>query len=212
MTHLTMEQLVALREPGLEPNVQSWRDHAAGCTICRIELDRLDQRAARLKALPALRPARDRFAIVSARAAAERRAMRVRRVLRLTLVGLAMAASITLAMVATRAARPDRTLVRVSGGLRPASPELEQMMSRSQQLEQAIAQFDQDRQVVDGRTASITETLEDRLGRVDREIEMVDVMNGSARQQDALRLWRERVGLLDALMDVHLTGARYVGF
>jgi DNA repair exonuclease SbcCD ATPase subunit len=212
VTHLTMEQLTALREPGLEPGVQAWRDHAAECPVCRTELDRLDQRVARLKALPTLRPGQDRFSIVSARAAAERRSARRRQAIRFTLVGLAMAASITLVVGVVRMARPERQLVRVSpdGGL--ASPELEQVMNRSQQLERAIAQFDQDRQVVDGRTASITETLEDRLARVDRQIEMVDVMNGSARQQEALRLWRERVGLLDALMDVHLTGARYVGF
>ena len=47
MTHLTMEQLLALREPGLEPGVQGWRDHAMACELCRTELDRLDQRVAR---------------------------------------------------------------------------------------------------------------------------------------------------------------------
>jgi hypothetical protein len=207
-----MEQLLALREPGLEPQVQSWRDHAEACPGCRAELDRLDQRVARLKALPVLRPAVDRFAVVAASAAAERRARRTRRAVRIGLGGLAMAASITLAVVATNALRPERQLVRVTPGFPAASPELEQVMSRSQALEQAIAQFDQDGQVVDGRTASITETLEDRLARVDHEIEMIDVTRGSARQQEALRLWRERVGLLDALMDVHLTRARYVGF
>jgi len=213
VTHLTMEQLIALREPGLEPGVQAWRDHAAECAACGAELDRLDQRVARLKALPALRPSRDRLAIVMARANAERRARRRNRALRLVLVGVALAASVTLAVTAVRSLRPERTLVRVApDGAELASPELEQVMSRSQQLERAIASFDLDRQVVDGRTAGITQTLEDRLARVDRQIEMVDVMTGVARQQEALRLWRERVGLLDALMDVHLTGARYVGF
>ena len=35
MTHLTMEQLLAIREPGLEPGVQGWRDHAQVCELCR---------------------------------------------------------------------------------------------------------------------------------------------------------------------------------
>jgi hypothetical protein len=32
------------------------------------------------------------------------------------------------------------------------------------------------------------------------------------RTQEALRLWRERVGLLDALVDVHATGAQIVRY
>jgi hypothetical protein len=86
------------------------------------------------------------------------------------------------------------------------------MMSRSQELERALAGFDQDRAVVSGRAVGITTSLEDRLARVDRQIEAVDFLAGSARQQQMVRLWRERVGLLDALVDVHLTDARYVGF
>ena len=205
MTHLTMDQLVALREPGIEPGVQTWRAHMDECPHCRAEFERLAQRVARLKALPTLRPARDRFAVIHAQASAERRATRRRGVFRVGLVGLAVAASATLAVFVGRKLQPERELVRVS-------PELEQVMTQSHQLERAIAQFDQDRQVLDGRTASITETLEDRLARVDRQIEVANLLEGNARQHEALRLWRERVGLLDALIDVHVTGARYVGF
>jgi hypothetical protein len=206
MNHLTIDQLLALRQPGLEPGVQAWQAHVESCPSCRAELDRLDQRVAKLKALPTLRPSADRFAAVRDRAAAERRVLRFRRGVRLTLGLAAIAAAVTLTVtVGRKAIRPDRELVRVS-------PELEEAMTRSQQLEQAISQFDQDRQVVDGRMASITWTLEDRLARVDRQIEVVDLMEPAMRQTEALRLWRERVGLLDALMDVHVTGARYVGF
>lgn len=206
MNHLTIDQLLTLREPGLEPGVQAWQAHVESCPSCRAELDRLDQRVAKLKALPTLRPSADRFAAVRDRAAAERRVLRFHRGVRLTLGLAAIAAAVTLTVtVGRKAIRPDRELVRVS-------PELEEAMTRSQQLEQAISQFDQDRQVVDGRMASITWTLEDRLARVDRQIEVVDLMEPAMRQTEALRLWRERVGLLDALMDVHVTGARYVGF
>jgi hypothetical protein len=37
-------------------------------------------------------------------------------------------------------------------------------------------------------------------------------MDRSVRQEAALRLWKERVGLLNALVDVHATRARAVGF
>jgi hypothetical protein len=41
---------------------------------------------------------------------------------------------------------------------------------------------------------------------------LVDFADQSVRRQEALRLWRERVGLLNALVDVHVTRARAVGF
>ncbi len=200
MSHLTMEQLLALREPGAEPGVQAWRDHAAGCDVCQAELDRLDQRSARLRALPTLRPSRDHFQTIRLKARAERRR---RRRTRVVAGGLALAASIALAVVAIQPR--ERELVAVSG-------ELQEIMSRSRELERALAAFDPDRGVLDGRTVGITASLEDRLARVDRELEVLDLLEARVRQQAALRLWRERVGLLDALMDVHLTDARYVGF
>ena len=202
MTHLTMEQLLATREPGLEPQVRGWRDHAEGCAVCRAEVDRLDQRMAHLKALPALRPSRDLFGAVRLKAAAERRALQVRRVV---LGGMALAASVTFAAVMVNRQQQNRTLVAVDPGLA-------EMMSQSKGLEQALSGFDQDRQVIDGRTVAVTSSLEDQLARVDRQIETVGLLQAEARQERMIKLWRERVGLLDALVDVHLTGARYVGF
>jgi len=202
MTHLTIEQLLATREPGLEPHVHAWREHAESCDYCRGELDRLDQRVARLKALPGLQPSRDLFGSIRTKAASERRSRQIRRIVG---AGLALAASVTLVVAAFKSQRSHRRLV-------AADPELAEMMSQSKQLERALAGFDQDRQVVDGRTVAVTSTIEDKLARVDREIEAAELLDRTARQQAVIRLWRERVGLLDALVDVHLTGARYVGF
>ena len=203
MIHLSMEQLLATRDPGLEPQVRSWRDHLDVCPVCRAELDGLDQRVARMKTLPTLAPSRDLFGAVRAKAARERRISRLRRV---AFGGLALAASVTLAVVSLRhRAAPDRTLV-------AADPELAEVMSQSRGLEQALNGFDQDRRVVDGRTVAFTTSLENQLARVDGQIEAVSLMDQQARQRQMLKLWRERVGLLDALVDVHLTGARYVGF
>ena len=56
MTHLSMEALLSLREAGQEPGDASARQHLEVCAACRAELERLHQRVARLKALPALRP------------------------------------------------------------------------------------------------------------------------------------------------------------
>jgi hypothetical protein len=39
MTHLTMEQLVGLREPTLEPGLSEARAHLDGCPACQAELE-----------------------------------------------------------------------------------------------------------------------------------------------------------------------------
>jgi len=203
MTHLTMEQLLALREPGLEPGVQGWRDHAAVCELCRSELDRMDQRVARLRALPTLQPARNRFTEIQSRA---RQARLKRRLFVLSLGGLALAASVALAVVLAP---------RFGGGGASSLAEQQQLdsiIARSRQLESVIEDYDPDRRVTDGRTAVVAASLEDRVAQVDRQLQLVNMMDQRMRPQEALRLWRERVGLLDALMDVHATGARYVRY
>jgi hypothetical protein len=65
--------------------------------------------------------------------------------------------------------------------------------------------------VLDGRTARIAQELEDRIAQVDRELEVADLQDKQARDAQLLQLWRERVGLLDALVDVHVTRASNVG-
>jgi hypothetical protein len=199
VTHLNMEQLVALREPGSEPGDQTARSHLDDCEICRTEFDRLHQRIARLKALPALRPTRDRWRDVRSQFRAERRQRRVRWV---SLVGLAAAASIGLVLGVRNAHRPRAE---------PVPAELSEAKARSQALEAAIDRYHPESRVLDGRTARIAQELEDRIAAVDRELQMTDLMDSGRRQTQELNLWRERVGLLDALVDVHLTRASNAG-
>jgi hypothetical protein len=209
MNHLTMEELLELREPGLEPGTAAAREHFAACPACQTEADRLSQRVARLKALPVPRPARDQFPMVRARYVAERRKKRVT----VGAVGvLALAASIALAVILRPADRGlpiqvGPTVVAESGD------ELMRIMARSQELEQTLQRYDIDSRAIDGRTATIAARLEDQLGTLDRQIELMGAIDrlDPDRQQHRLRLWRERVGLLDALVDVHVTRASYAG-
>lgn len=199
MTHLSIEMLAGLRETGLEPGAAGARAHLDGCPLCRGELERLDQRVARLKALPALRPSRNRWPAVRDRLRGERRRRRARFA---GLAGLAAAASVALAVGVSRVREPE-------SGLTPTG--IEQAMVRSRALESALDRIDPESRVLDGRTAGITQELEDRIARVDRELEMAELMERQARDAELLRLWRERVGLLDALVDVHVTRASHVG-
>ena len=198
MTHLSMEALLSLREAGREPGDAAAQEHLETCAACRAEHERLHQRVARLKALPALRPTRDRWPQVAARFRAERRA-RWRRVG--GFIGLAAAASIALGVLVGRP----------GGQLAVGEQEISQAMARSQALERALSQYHPEDRVLDGRTAGIAQELEDRIARVDRELEMADMLGRQSRDAQLLRLWRERVGLLDALVDVHVTRASNVG-
>ena len=204
MSHLSIETLVALREPGTEPGTSAAREHLEACTACSAEYERLHQRVARLKALPILRPSRERWPAVLGEVRAERRRRRARLA---GLGSLAAAASVALALgVAQLGPGGAQTS---EAGLTPA--EIQQAMVRSQVLESALDRIDPESRVTDGRTAGIAQELEDRIARVDRELEMAELMERQARDAELLKLWRERVGLLDALVDVHVTRASNVG-
>jgi len=198
MTHLSMDSLVSLREPGSEPGQAAAREHLNQCAHCQAELQRLHQRVARLKALPTLRPGRDRWPETKARFRADRRRRRTRLV---GLTGLATAASVALAVAVGNISRPaDAT-----------AEQLNQAMERSQVLESALSEYNPAGRVLDGRTARIAGELEDRIARVDRELEATELLRQQATNRDLLKLWRERVGLLDALVDVHVTRASNAG-
>jgi len=199
VSHLSMEALLSLREPGLEPGAAAAREHLNGCPACQAELDRLHQRVARLKALPTLRPSRDRWPETAARHRAERRRRQGRIA---ALSGLAAAAGLAGVVSLGRMSQPQGQL---------PSQELFQTMERSQALESALSEYNPDARVLDGRTAGMAQELEDRIARVDRELEATELLPDQPPEDQLLQLWRERVGLLDALVDVHLTRAGDAG-
>ncbi len=201
MTHLSMEALLSLKEPGSEPGVAAAREHLNQCPGCQAELDRLHQRVARLKALPSLRPGRDRWPETAARFRAERRRQRTRMV---GLTGLAAAASLAVVVAVGR-------LSQSPPAAGPTSAQISQVMERSQALENALSAYNPEARVLDARTARMAQELEDRIALVDRELEVAELSEQQARDQELLKLWRERVGLLDALVDVHVTRASNAG-
>ncbi len=204
MTHLTMEQLLAVREPGLEPGVRGWKDHIEACELCRSELERIDQRVARLRALPTLLPARNRFLEIRARTQAERR---IRRFKTVSLLGLSLAASVAFAVVLAPRLRSAPAAAELS-----EQQELNDIIARSRQMENALDDYNPDQRVTDGRTATVAASLEDRLARVDDQLQLVPMMDQNVRREQALRLWKERVGLLGMLMDVHISRASSVRY
>ena len=205
MTHLTMEQLVALRDGASEPGTAAAREHIESCAHCGAELDRMHQRIARLRALPTLRPSRDLWPQIDA----ERRRLRRGRQARWAGIGgLALAASLAgVAAIGPSGEPAEPTLAEV-----PVEEELAAVRERSQTLETMLDAYDPDARVIDGQTARVAQLLEDKIAIVDQELQVTELRREAPDQDEVLLdLWRERVGLLDALVDVHVTRASNVG-
>jgi hypothetical protein len=106
------------------------------------------------------------------------------------LTGLATAASLAVVVGIGRMTQPAS----------PTGEELHQTMERSQALENALSAYNPEGRVLDGRTA-----------RMAQELEATELLPQEPPQDQLLQLWRERVGLLDALVDVHVTRASNAG-
>ncbi|MEP7327154.1 MAG: hypothetical protein ABI836_14480 [Gemmatimonadota bacterium] len=199
MNHLSMEQLVSLRGPGTEPGMAEARRHVESCELCRNELDRLHQRVARMKALPGMQPPRDAWPVIRGRMADDRHRRRIRW---MSIAGTALAASVLLAVVVNDISRPGRL---------SATAAIDTAKAQSRALESTILRYNPEARVTDGRTARIAAELEDRIADLDRQLEVTQMRDVQSRDQQLLQLWRERVNLLDALVDVHVTKASNVG-
>jgi hypothetical protein len=90
---------------------------------------------------------------------------------------------------------------------------IDSVRARSTQLERLLQSYNADARLTDGTTALVAGQLEDQIARVDRQLELAQfASDGRNEGERQLELWRQRVGLLDALVDVHLTRASQVGF
>ena len=117
--------------------------------------------------------------------------------------GLALAASILLFLVMS-----DRT---VAAGDEESSRAIGTAMAQSQMLENALGRYRPEGRVTDGRTATVVAGLESRIAEVDWQLQMAEMMQQRVRDDALLSLWRQRVGLMDALVNVHLTRATNAG-
>ena len=200
--HCTLEQLVALRDAdaATEPGHAETREHLAACETCRAEADRLEQRVARLKALPVLVPGRDRYPAIAARLVHERRMRRVRWA---GVGGLATAAAIVGLLFVKDMSAPQPA---------DASQQLTQVIKESRALEGELARLNPDGRAMDLTTAQVAGQLQTRIAAIDERLQAAQLSGGARPNADQLiELWRERVGLMDALVDVHLTRASQVG-
>jgi hypothetical protein len=189
--HGTIEELLALRDG----EGSAWvREHVAMCVACAAELRRLEQVRAELRALPSFAPPRDRWRVVEGTLRRERRIRRVS----LSAGVLAAAAVVVLSFVGLRGPSPS-----------PDDAALQQAMAESATMEQVFKALRPDQRALSGQTASVVADLEARLARVDAALS--DPSAVRAAPDRIAELWKQRAGLLSALVDVHETRATYAG-
>lgn len=195
LIHLTMDQLLAVRDG---EGSAAARRHMEECAACRREFERLHQRVAALKAMPGIAPPRDRWPTVGKAVADARRRRRLRGA---GWIAIAAAASLAAAL----------GLGRLKPTHRPGAPDdLVRLMERSQQIEGALRRFQPETGVVSGRVAGAVAALEDEISSVDARLARAREFD--LPRDDLVELWRERVDLMDALLNVRATRATYVGF
>lgn len=199
--HLSMEQLIALRDDDRsEPGMGVALQHVAACVHCQSELERLHQRTARLRALPSLAPSRNEFPAVYARITVARQ----RRARGAASIGLAIAATAVLTLITRDIVHPKRL---------DAEQLLQTEIIQSQQLEQKLHSWNPEQRVINGRTAVVVIQLENSIADLDAQIAAAARTNKQtvARIDNEIKLWQQRVGLMNALVDVHLAKAGNVG-
>ena len=193
--HLSLEDLLAVRDGGATGEAAG---HAASCPECTVEIERLRSVQQRLAALPEERPLQDLWPTLRQELAARRQRHRW------ALVGwaaacLAVAFTLTIAVRGGLEAWHEAKLARQTSNL----------VAESQRLEQQLRIYGGASRVVTGRTAGTIVQLEDRIAVVDAQLSRVGP--DRVASQDALKLWQERVRLLDALVSVQTTRTAYVG-
>jgi hypothetical protein len=187
-----MDDLGALRAG--EASVWA-RQHITTCATCQAELEQLYQRVAQLRALPSLRPPRDRWPAIRATLRAER--ARRRRAWSTWGGSLAAAAALT-----------GLLLVQPWAGQGDLHAELSKAKQQSATLEDSLEQFDIEGRVLSGHAAAVVAELEDRISILDGTLTQRET---EAQEAELVRLWRERVNLMRELVNARATRARYVG-
>jgi hypothetical protein len=190
--HGTGEELLALRDG----EGSAWtREHAAVCAVCAAELERLEQVRAQLRALPSYAPPRDVWPVVLQGARADRRRSRISA----WSGAVAAAAVVVLAFTVLRHSAPPA----------PEDVALQKAMAESAAMEQMFQSLHPDRRALSGQAAGVVADLEDQLSQVDAALN--DTAAYRSDPERVAGLWKQRAGLLSALVDVHQTRATVAG-
>lgn len=198
--HARLDQLLSLADdPAPDPGVAN---HVAACAACRERLAALEVTRRALRSLGSLQPATDVWAGVQHRIVLRAR----RRRLAATAAAVAAAASVASLGIllgwrlldGADRAQPaaDRALHAVDSG------ELPLLRDRSRSLELALAALPERPAVGRAATALAIDDLQAQVQWIDHRLTAAAA--DPAPPADATRLWRERVELLNSLVQLRL--------
>ena len=172
--------------------------------FCRISEDNLNDPGslpARLRALPAYAPPSSGWSDLASRMAAKRRRFYA------VSTGFALAASVAVAVsVALIRPAPLAPAASEPAGFaaRTASTEVAQLIDRSQALERELA-------TARPQVVVWTSGREARATAIEQRLRMIDAQLNYADSDSAETLWRDRVKLMNALVDLHKPQAQAPG-
>ena len=207
--HASIEQLLSLRDDNaVDADVKT---HVDGCAGCQAELDRLIVRRRDLRELPAIKPPVGAWERIEAHLdetldAEPARVSTKRRWLAAgTAAGLILGALIGLLVWSSgeQAVETAATVVK-------AKPGITNLAERSRQLEHLLRALGDQPRVVRVSTADTIATLEDHLALVDYQLSYANA--GLLPQNQSEALWRERVDLMNSLVQVRYAEAQRVSY
>ena len=189
--HADFDELNAVAAGGRPPGA-----HLAACPECLAELARVRAVRAALAGLPAPVAPAGAWAGALARAAARRQASPARPV---TPTGLAMAASLVAMLAAAILLAQAPADPRLPEQPVPLAEPIDGLLAENTRLEAMLAGMPQSRTARVG-TAYTVAAIEDRLALLDDRITVVSLEPHAPEAEEAL--WRERVNLMNSLVQV----------
>lgn len=214
--HANTQQLLSLRDGGQEtpPDV---REHVEGCEQCLREIERLSRVRATLRSLPPVPPSADLWKTLAIGALQKPEPTRFH-----WGSAVAIAASFVLALALLMRLGPDRgapgdapientpaaTISETTGATDRAI--LPALQTRSRRLEALRAAMPRGPEVNRAGTAMTIADLEDRIALVDMRLNAADALQLTPAQRQAL--WRERVNLMQSLLQVEYAQLQNPGY
>jgi hypothetical protein len=207
--HARIDQLLSLRD-GDPVDVQV-RNHVQQCTRCLAEAARLGKTRARLQELPAFDPPADLFDEIATRAA-QRPSHRYAWGLAAALMAVVVGA---VALIAVRDARhgpltAEQPKEIVGTPTYSNQTDLQQLIAQSRELDELLQYLPERPQVERVSLAATVDSIEERIQVLDWQLAYGP--DAGLDQQQARRLWSERVELMDSLVKVRYAESAPLAF
>lgn len=200
--HARIDQLLSQRDG--EPVDVNIARHIASCTQCSAELERLQELQQRLQALPSFEPP----------GLSPMQPARVRG--RLAVAAVAAACVLVVAMIG---------ITRRDGGAKVSAPEsaaavakqpanqqepLETLVAQSRHLDELLRHLPERPSIERVALAATIDTIEQRIQWLD--VQLSYAPETGLNDEQARRLWRERVDLMDSLVKVRYAEGQPLSF